>query len=587
MALRYYTPSRQEYVSTYVPLPFDAIEKSLAMRQGEYDATKEMIIGAEDKFGGRKVDTSDINTKNELISSYFGDIDKMVSEKYGNDYGRAFSDVAGRVTKFNRDPFWIASEQKLARQEKYRDVQTQYGTDAIMTDPNILDAPLTKDNKGNWQIPNYEGSIFKRNDYDKWVDTGIGAKLQKHFWDTLPRDTKDPRFLAQYKTTGYPPEKIAAEITPDVIKQFIDANPTWKIEHPENTEQLAKDYIVRQVKMNVDSSTDIAPISNPDYLEGLRQDREKPTTQVGRTRQMVSGLTGDWRAEDSISDKPFKMGKEDIADTSSGGIYPSVTDVFGGNNPTPVVNTGAREKNIKNYNATVNYARLLNKLPDFATPTDEQISFAKKAVSEANSDNKLLWIDVYTPTNQLEFNKLAHSKAYIANSSYMVLDDGGNVVPIDKVKVASMAKIRSNKLFAPTDNSTKVDEPTEVGVETSGIISDNGMVIELKGRDNRTYRLIEQKDSRDVSTPYKIHSQFKNPDVLRDGRTDFVDLGNEHKAQALLGLRIGKDGKWEYYIRGYQVKSRSESGTDDYNFMTPDNDPKTGFYTYLEQNNIR
>jgi hypothetical protein len=104
MALRYFTPGKQQMFSGYTPIPVDFYLQQLEKRDRAYETTSSMIDSTQNAYGGMDTRSTDVAGKNQLIEGYLGDIHKFVKEKYSGDYGKALTEVRSRLSKISQDP---------------------------------------------------------------------------------------------------------------------------------------------------------------------------------------------------------------------------------------------------------------------------------------------------------------------------------------------------------------------------------------------------------------------------------------------------------------------------------------------------
>ena len=128
---RYSYPRRQNYISSFVPLPLDYLDKNIQRQQTGYDQSVSMLTQAEDLYGGLQVSGEDIPEKNRLIEETFGDIDKVVSEQYGDDYYRALPEIQKRIAKLRRNPFFTLAPQYMEARKKEQELRDKFGADAF------------------------------------------------------------------------------------------------------------------------------------------------------------------------------------------------------------------------------------------------------------------------------------------------------------------------------------------------------------------------------------------------------------------------------------------------------------------------
>jgi hypothetical protein len=122
----------------------------------------------------------DLASKNELINKGVKDINKMVTEKYGGDWGRASKEVARQVTSIRTDPFWSAQAGAEKRRQAFQEQVTKYGPQAMVfgRDPRQVS---TLDKYGEVRGPEaFTGEVIQQG---KWGDTA------RRIFSTMTPDT--------------------------------------------------------------------------------------------------------------------------------------------------------------------------------------------------------------------------------------------------------------------------------------------------------------------------------------------------------------------------------------------------------------
>lgn len=160
---RYSQPRTQEYESFYNPIPLDFMIGQLDKAQAKYDAGYASAMEAKDAFGGVKVDNEDIDTKNQLVSQFVDNTDKMVKDQFGGDWGRAAKSVARSVSEVRNNEFWNAAANAQAERKRVQELADKYGAKGMifgtdMRGQSTIDengkirkfAPAEVVEQGNW-----------------------------------------------------------------------------------------------------------------------------------------------------------------------------------------------------------------------------------------------------------------------------------------------------------------------------------------------------------------------------------------------------------------------------------------------------
>lgn len=128
----YSGPTTAQYESFFDPIPLEFVERNLQTHQGKYDTSYAAALTAKDLYAGAEVADTDIINKNNLVSEFTGNMDKMVTERYSGDWGRAAKDVARHVTDMRTNPFWDTTKILQKRQNEERELRAKYGPNALI-----------------------------------------------------------------------------------------------------------------------------------------------------------------------------------------------------------------------------------------------------------------------------------------------------------------------------------------------------------------------------------------------------------------------------------------------------------------------
>lgn len=134
----YSGPTTSQYESFFEPIPLEFVQQQFDRRQGKYDTAYASALEAKDLYAGAEVADTDIVNKNNLVQRFTGDMDEMVKERYGGDWGRAAKEVARHVTDMRTNSFWDTTNVLKQRQAEERALRAQYGNDALIFN-SVLD----------------------------------------------------------------------------------------------------------------------------------------------------------------------------------------------------------------------------------------------------------------------------------------------------------------------------------------------------------------------------------------------------------------------------------------------------------------
>jgi len=273
MANRYYTPQRQQPLSAFVPLPMDFYIQQLEKRDQAYKQAMAMISSAEDIYGGREARSVDTAVKNQLIEEQFGDVHKLVKEKYNGDYGKALSDIYGRMAKFNQDPRWSELKRVYDEDKKYRELISESAfKNNLLFNPeyNAMNTPIEYDRlSGRVTAPDYTNTAMERPDYDKILQGTIAKMNMTTREGGLQRNQNFKGLLMRLSTAGMSPEEISKYVdeNPDIVDNFIRESGrafNWDSNFA-GDRQKATQFVKDRLEANVRSSVSVQDIHDPSF----------------------------------------------------------------------------------------------------------------------------------------------------------------------------------------------------------------------------------------------------------------------------------------------------------------------------------
>lgn len=206
---RYNQPTMRQYESFFNPIPIDFLQQELGKRQGRYDAAFAGALAAKDELANVQVGMADLASKNEIISQGIGDINKMVEDKYGGDWGRASKEVARSVSSLRANPFWNAQAEAQKQRDIAQELKIKYGSDAmIFNDPTTL------------SVMNAAGGIRSFEDFQPdIVQRGDWAKTARELMAGITPDA-NPWGLTRDEIDSFVKYGQVEEISRDKIEAF-------------------------------------------------------------------------------------------------------------------------------------------------------------------------------------------------------------------------------------------------------------------------------------------------------------------------------------------------------------------------------
>jgi hypothetical protein len=305
----YNQPSISQYESFFNPIPIEFLQQNLAEKQQKYDVAFQGAMGATDQLRQTEAAMSDLAFKNELVNKGVKDINKMVTEKYGGDWGRASKEVARNITQLRSDPFWQTTKYLKEQQELEQKFKLAHPSAHIYTAPSAVGAidPATGrprsmkeltfrgEERGDWQqsvraqFADVKGSVLQ----NALKQSGVPGYMKYERIEDL-NDTQ-LRALADH---------------PAGVDAFLETNPDFersKIEieglTPEQVRQEASDYIYGNIRQKAYRKETGQIVKDEAYFIGLRN-----KAAASGTSGIVTGNSGDFVA--LAIDDPKKLSKQ-------------------------------------------------------------------------------------------------------------------------------------------------------------------------------------------------------------------------------------------------------------------------------------
>lgn len=220
----YSGPTTAQYESFFDPIPLEFVERNLQTHQGKYDTSYAAALTAKDLYAGAQVADTDIANKNNLVNEFTGNMDKMVTERYGGDWGRAAKDVARHVTDMRTNPFWDTTTILQKRQNEERELRAKYGPNALIYN-SVLDRSSIDPETGKvLTADQLSYDIQERGDWAGSIDQILSR--MKPSTNTWGLSSADFGYLRSGKTQFISEEgirKIAED--PSVQQAILSQNP--------------------------------------------------------------------------------------------------------------------------------------------------------------------------------------------------------------------------------------------------------------------------------------------------------------------------------------------------------------------------
>jgi len=247
---RYNEPSVAQYESFFNPIPLDFVQQNLQQHQQKYDVGYGEALAAKDMYQGVEVGAEDIAGKNQIVTEFTNNMDKMVKEKYGGDWGRASKEVARMVTNVRQNEFWDTAKVLKDRREQERQLVMKYGPKALqfksLQGMSAID-PAT----GKVRRPEeLDFDVQEQGDWQGYMKTVLSSINPDQYAFGLTDEEKG--YLSHGEFSRIDRKKLDKIIDqPEVINAFLNSNPEFGKavkaglrygEYEGNVKEAAKDF---------------------------------------------------------------------------------------------------------------------------------------------------------------------------------------------------------------------------------------------------------------------------------------------------------------------------------------------------------
>jgi len=175
------------YNPTFDPAEHQMLVESLAKSQQRYDVGREALSEFEGQVGGMQTYAPD--ALNQRLESFNQKALDLVNNQYGRDYGLAYNDLKGLISKEKSDPFYklnaaqvrAADEERQFRMKNPDAFYTYKDRPSISSEEYLMQAYKDK-NMAAFDEPTY-GYAPDRPD--------IAAKIATAYWQEMKPKIKD------------------------------------------------------------------------------------------------------------------------------------------------------------------------------------------------------------------------------------------------------------------------------------------------------------------------------------------------------------------------------------------------------------
>ena len=247
---RYNEPSIPQYESFFNPIPLEFVQQNLQQHQQKYDVGYGEALAAKDMYAGTEVGVEDIAGKNQLVTDFTKNMDTMVKEKYGGDWGRASKEVARMVTNVRQNPFWDTAKTLKERREQERQLVMKYGPKALQF-KSLQGVSAIDPATGQVRKPEeLEFDVQEQGDWQGYMKTILSSINPDQYGIGLTDAEKG--YLSHGEYSKIDRKKLDKIIdSPEVINAFLNSNPEFGKavkaglrygEYEGNVKEAAKDF---------------------------------------------------------------------------------------------------------------------------------------------------------------------------------------------------------------------------------------------------------------------------------------------------------------------------------------------------------
>jgi len=217
----YQGPTNIQAQSFFNPIPIDTMTGELERRQTAFDVGYAGALAEKDLLAQQQVGMSDLADKNRIIKEGMQNIDTLVQDQYGGDWGRASKAVAGQVTAIRGHKFWNAQKEAEKRREEAREFKIKNPNAFIFNDPTNLS---TLDEQGRVRAAGaFDVDMAARGDYAKTATDIMGmVEADAQAFGLQPVDVEGlSHFLQTGDRSGISEDKIRKLAANPAIQQLF------------------------------------------------------------------------------------------------------------------------------------------------------------------------------------------------------------------------------------------------------------------------------------------------------------------------------------------------------------------------------
>ena len=343
----YQRPTVRQYESFFNPVPIEFIQEQLRGRQQQYDAAYAGALAGRDEFANIQVGMADLASKNQLISKGMDNINRMVEEKYGGDWGRAAKEVARNVSQMRSDPFWNAQKEMEKRRQAFQEDISKYGSKAMIfgADPRQMSTidPATGQVR---DISQLTGRVVEQGDWAKTAQTlmsGLSADVYQNFGLT---EGELQGYISGTKRTEITRKKIEKMASDPAIQQaFLREHPEFREAFEQGDDQMRQRF----------------GFQNYDTINAAVKDQLLGASASAETSRLERSLMADWRQ---------KLSAETAAKNKSIGAFGPINEL-----EATATGYGTSKQEMREIKGKYFFNNALSDsfTPSYATPTETKL----------------------------------------------------------------------------------------------------------------------------------------------------------------------------------------------------------------------
>lgn len=311
-----YNPYTQTHLNqlgqenTYQPV-YDPSETAryadlLTRRQQRFDATRQNLAQFQGQVAGQQTFAPDI--LEGQLGNFNEKVQDVVNNQYGGDYGLAANDIVDMISQERANPVYKLIQYQNQQAQQFEAARAKDPARFIeLQDPRsreALESAILAQQEGGDPYSMLQGQFTKRDDY-------IG-NVNKQFNKFVP-DISESVYKDVQGIQGLKKDTQVKRITEDrinrVVERGVDSwlqiNPSFAIENPEDTRNQAKEFIKGSLYDEVFSQVNARVYGDP-LLDGKtnKSIRGSGTIELPNVGEQSKALNSDIEELEALIDTP-------------------------------------------------------------------------------------------------------------------------------------------------------------------------------------------------------------------------------------------------------------------------------------------